>query len=154
MENKYRLLNLSTDATLKHAKDAYYTLIKKYTPEDNPEKFIEINNAYNEVKQDISSRTDSKEFLSILNLIIERDCEKNVISLLKNYIQSVDSENYVLKNDQVIDGIMYLKRNSHVIESIFITILFKNKFKDLGLIGLSNAYEKLENKLVNTILRS
>ena len=40
MRNPYEILALSEEATEQEIKRAYATLIKRFTPEENPEKFM------------------------------------------------------------------------------------------------------------------
>lgn len=42
----YQVLELTQDATEKEIKAAFFRLVRKYTPEDHPEKFKEIRKAY------------------------------------------------------------------------------------------------------------
>jgi hypothetical protein len=41
----YQVLELTQDATEKEIKAAFFRLVRKYTPEDHPEKFKEIRKA-------------------------------------------------------------------------------------------------------------
>lgn len=50
MENDYKVLGLEQGASQKEIKKAYFSLVRKYSPEENPEKFREIREAYERLK--------------------------------------------------------------------------------------------------------
>lgn len=54
--NPYKVLGLETSASKQEIKKAYFRLIRTYTPEKQPEKFMEIREAY-EYLQDESNRS-------------------------------------------------------------------------------------------------
>lgn len=50
MDKYYDILELKPGASAHEVKKAYFRLIRKYTPESDPEKFQEIRNAYEKIK--------------------------------------------------------------------------------------------------------
>ena len=46
----YRTLGLEQGASQKEIKKAYFSLVRKYSPEESPEKFREIREAYERLK--------------------------------------------------------------------------------------------------------
>jgi curved DNA-binding protein CbpA len=50
MLDPYRILEISRDATMGEIKKAYFRLVKKYPPEQEPEKFKSIREAYEKLR--------------------------------------------------------------------------------------------------------
>ena len=46
MKNLYEVLNINKNSSEKEIKDRYMTLVRKYPPEKEPQKFAEIREAY------------------------------------------------------------------------------------------------------------
>lgn len=49
MKNPYKLLQVTTAATDIEIKEAYIRMVKKYSPDRSPEKFMEIREAYEKI---------------------------------------------------------------------------------------------------------
>jgi len=59
MANPYEILGIKSDASPGEIKKAYFRLVKKYTPEKEPEKFRTIRLAYEQLKSHASrAKTD------------------------------------------------------------------------------------------------
>lgn len=53
MGNDYKVLGLEQGASQKEIKKAYFSLVRKYSPEENPTKFREIREAYDRLKNQV-----------------------------------------------------------------------------------------------------
>lgn len=56
MEDYYKILGLEQGASQKDIKKAYFALVRKYSPEEDPEKFREIREAYERLKDQTEGR--------------------------------------------------------------------------------------------------
>jgi len=53
MEKIFNILGIGIDATDVEIKQAYYTKIKEFPPDRNPNKFMEISRAYGQLKDPV-----------------------------------------------------------------------------------------------------
>ncbi len=75
----YLTLGLSLDASDEDIRNSYIQLVKKYTPEKNPERFRQITTAYEAIK-DKRSRIEAK----IFGALKSPDYKDALLSLLRN----------------------------------------------------------------------
>jgi len=78
MENPYEILGIDKSASTADVKKAYFNLIKQYTPEKHGDKFKEIRNAYEQLK-DTKKRVETDMFIfsdPYKEFIIEEPAEK------------------------------------------------------------------------------
>lgn len=62
-KNYYEILGISSDASADEIKRAYFKLVRKYSPEREPERFQEIREAYENLKAEAEkSETDENKF--------------------------------------------------------------------------------------------
>lgn len=75
-KNIYEILNIDRDADVKTIKKAYAKLVKQYHPEDNPEEWKRIHDAYEQAMQlasgkkqkvDMPSESPEQELTSLVN---------------------------------------------------------------------------------------
>ena len=57
----YKVLGISPEASIGEIKQAYFTLVKKYSPEKNPEAFKKIRAAYEQIRS--QQRKEETDFL-------------------------------------------------------------------------------------------
>ena len=72
MKNLYEVLNINKDSDEKEIKDRYMTLVRKYPPEKQPEKFAEIREAYEILSDSKRKREHDLE----LEIALEKENEK------------------------------------------------------------------------------
>lgn len=126
MEDYYSILNVDKNATKKDIKNAYYKLIRKYTPEKNPDEFEKIRKAY-EVLIDDKSRKEydmEKEYgdeinnyLELANKAMENHDFKTAIKQYKKILLIYPSLDFVKNqlalalayNNQISEALKQLK---------------------------------------------
>ncbi|WP_300276154.1 J domain-containing protein [Peptacetobacter sp.] len=125
MKNLYKILNININSSKKEVKARYFKLVKKYSPEKNPEKFVEIREAY-EILMDSKLREEYnfklQEELEKQNMQIKKlEKEADELSLNAEYEKAIKIYKKILK-------INYSKES---IKSKLSTVLIKNnKFKE------------------------
>jgi len=62
MLDPYRILEIPRDAAMAEIKTAYFRLVKKYSPEQHPEKFKSIRAAYEQLRT-AAKRTETDLFI-------------------------------------------------------------------------------------------
>ena len=60
-KDPYKILGISKESSLNDIKKAYFTLIKEYSPEKNPEAFKKIRQAYDRLRSE--KRKEETDFL-------------------------------------------------------------------------------------------
>ena len=129
--NYYECLEIEKTATPLEIKKAYFRLVKKYTPEKNPDKFMEIRKAY-EVLSDPKKRN---EHTNILN---KYSGESNEITSL--IMEAVSLKERNLHSDAVI-----LLNKSKFIKKKSVQVLLAEIYMDANKTGQAT---KIAEKLV------
>jgi len=78
MINSYLILDLPRDATEEDIRQAYLIKVKKYTPEKDPDRFRQINEAYENIKN--KRVRIHNQLHSLINI---SDCEEKLFELSK-----------------------------------------------------------------------
>jgi curved DNA-binding protein CbpA len=96
MLNPYHVLGVSQDATEAEIKKAYFQLIRKHTPEHDPERFKRIREAYEQLRSaDVRSKTDVHTFTDPFGefdlAAVERRVKFDLSVTLDPYLFNLDS---------------------------------------------------------------
>ncbi len=151
MEDYYSTLGIYSDSTKEEVKKAYYKLIRKYTPEKNPDEFEKIRQAY-EVLMDDESRK---------NYDMENKYGDEIKEYLEEAEQALDKKNFKLaikyyKKILIIYPTLDIVRNrlalalaydDQILESLqqFNQLIEKNPTNALYLNNIANVYFKSKN---------
>ena len=84
MKNYYEILNISKNASQEEIRNGYKKMLRKYPPEKEQEKYKEIREAYDTLKDDKSRKNYDAYFHH----------EKDIKTLEDKYTEYMDNENY------------------------------------------------------------
>ena len=84
MKNYYEILNITKDATQEEIRSGYKKMLRKYPPEKEQEKYKEIREAYDTLKDEKSRKNYDAYFHH----------EKDIKSLEDKYTEHMESKNY------------------------------------------------------------
>lgn len=145
MENAYKVLGLNGEEEISEIKKAYYNLIHIFEPEVYPDKFIEINKAYetiiNNYNEGISSKYKEKFFID-LNILIENNDYGWIEKFVTFLHNEITLENYLQVNKSILDFIVLLIDKNYDTEALILAFLCEKFFLELSLSGLSEAYRR------------
>lgn len=141
MKNLYEVLNINKNSSEKEVRERYFSLVKKYSPEKNPKKFMEIREAYDilnnfEKRKDYDSKLQ-EELKKQYGQIEKLEKEADELSSNVEYDKAIKIYKEILRIDCSLENI----------ESKLATILIKNnelKEAEEILKKLLNANDKLE----------
>lgn len=140
MEKYFDVLRIKPTNSTDKIKEAYYKMIKEYTPEKSGEEFIRINEAYKEITKFIVEKENYK-----IDICLEKISKEKVIDNDIRYIKkSINNKNFKSVNEIALTKICELKKIGDYEKAVFITCLLRHIFKELNLNGLARAYEDLE----------
>lgn len=101
MQNDYEILGLSKDASQDEIKRAYFKLVRKFSPEKDPERFQEIRGAYERLVQaadiqkkmfnlklDMPDDPEAKDMFNAINLLMGQRQYKKASSESKRAIDT------------------------------------------------------------------
>ncbi len=84
MKNYYEILNITKDATQEEIRSGYKKMLRKYPPEKEQEKYKEIREAYDTLKDEKSRKNYEAYFHH----------EKDIKTLEDKYIEHMEAKNY------------------------------------------------------------
>ena len=84
MKNYYEILNINKDATQEEIRSGYKKMLRKYPPEKEQEKYKEIREAYDTLKDEKSRKNYEAYFHH----------EKDIKTLEDKYIEHMEAKNY------------------------------------------------------------
>lgn len=164
MKNLYEVLNINKNSSEKEIKDRYMTLVRKYPPEKEPQKFAEIREAYEILcnpkqrqEHDFELEIELKKRREILKKI-EEEADKalkngNYDKAIKNY-KKLLIENSNPNNIKTKLGIALLKNNNlKEAEKIFKELIkindnFENNYNLYKVYYLLKYYNEAEKYLL------
>lgn len=155
MNQYFEILSLKETKSLEAVKKAYYKKIKKYPPESNEEMFIIINEAYNNIVEHIKNPPiymveNIDIYIGNLKAESKKIGPRN-IKRYSNYLNKlINNDNFRYISDKLIDMIITLNSEGYHSEALFITLSFKNRFREVGYIALADAYKSLEEHILNS----
>lgn len=68
MSNYYEILGIDRSATSVEIKKGYFTMVRRYSPERFPDKFMEVRNAYETLSND-KTKTEYDQVISMSNFV-------------------------------------------------------------------------------------
>ena len=136
MKNYYEILNVNKDANQEEIKSGYKKMLRKYPPEKEQEKYKEIREAYDTLKDEKSRKNYDAYFHH----------EKDIKTLEDKYTEYMEAKNYneaekVLKKILIISPEM-AHINDKLGEVFFLEKLYKKSIE---------IYEKLMKEYPNNI---
>ena len=84
-ENPYHILEISEEADLAEIKNAYFSKIKQFPPDKDPEAFKRVRKAYEELQRNVHS---SKKSGDLHQLSLEVQIVPQPIEMLRKFQQS------------------------------------------------------------------
>lgn len=151
MEDYYSILGIDKNATKEEVKKAYYKLIRKYTPEKNPDEFEKIRKAY-EILIDDESReaydmenkygNEINEYLDKAQDALESGDFKTAIKYYKKVLIIYPSLDSV--RNQLALALAYDNQISESLKQ-FNKLIEKNPDESLYLSNIANVYLKSED---------
>lgn len=163
MKNLYEILNINKDSSKKEIKERYTILVRKYTPEKNPQKFAEIREAYeilcNPIQRqeyNIELEIELKKRIEILKKIEseaeldlkEGNYEKAIKLYKKLLIENFDSDRIKIKLGKVFLNNNNLEEAEKIFkELLYINDNFENNYNLYKVYALLNNYNKAEKYL-------
>ena len=67
MDTSYEILGLAPDASQEEIKKAYFKMVRRYSPESDPQQFQIIRRAYEQLKKGPQDKPELPVFLCIWN---------------------------------------------------------------------------------------
>lgn len=157
MKRQYELLGATESLELDGIKKCYLRKVREFPPEKNPEEFVTIRNAYEEIVQYRRSKSKEKNLL-----IIEVYFELMKISILKDDVKSfnecctklnseIDIKTFKLISDEIIEMIMLSKKLGKIFFAIELCNAFIATYERLNLVMLKESYILLSESLKREI---
>lgn len=151
MEYKYKKLDLDKNATVEEIKKSYLKKVKEFPPERNPDKFIEIRKAYEDILEYVNNEKYEvdliKRHFKMIKFTINNNDERQFFEHCNSIKELINIQNFKIISDETVDLILYSKRNSRKKYSLMLTEVFIEEFNMLGLKRLAERYLYLSSLL-------
>lgn len=148
-------LGVNDNYNLEILKEAYYKQVRKFPPQKYPEKFIKVTKSYNNlIRLFNESISDENKYFKILNNEGSKESIE-IKDLIIAEINKVTIYNFSRENDILLDTIIKLKNNKRYEQAMLIAYIAQQRFKSIGLGGLSDAYDNLIHFIIfNEVISS
>ncbi|MGL5411372.1 J domain-containing protein [Cetobacterium sp.] len=147
----FEILGISEQSDLDSIKKAYFKKIKEYPPEEFEREYIEINKAYIEALNSRKKDGLGYLYIKLVKIIEEKDISTEENWLIREIIKGISKDNFTVENDNILKVIKLMREKELKRDVIYLIALAKKRFKELQLMGLSEAYERLESSILEDL---